>query len=207
MWRLRCVTFSSTSRLIPLFNLFSSRTVCVSRHPPLLTSISPPPIRSSLLYYPHYFDERANASPPLCHLLFLFPSFSFLALFLSPNTSRPLFLRLCSLFVQCFVDSFSFSFFFSPYWYTLFFLSSTLLDSLSFFILSPTTLYSPATVLGGSLLSTADPWLACVHYRVVYKDGELNFLKRLCAAGIYVRTSVYILLVEYNVNDIHLWNV
>lgn len=36
MWRLRCVTFSSTSRLIPLFNLFSSR--CVSRHPPLLTS-------------------------------------------------------------------------------------------------------------------------------------------------------------------------
>lgn len=83
MWRLRCVTFSSTSRLIPLFNLFSFRTVCVSRHPPLLTSISPPPNRSLLLCYPHYFDERANASPPLSHFLFLFPSF--LALFLSSN--------------------------------------------------------------------------------------------------------------------------
>lgn len=142
-----------------------------------------PTISMSARTHPHHFAI----------FCFSFLLSLFLHFFSRPmSTSRPLFLRLCSLFIQCFVDSFSFSFFFSPYWYTLFFLSSTLLDSLSFFILGPTTLYSPATVLGGSPLSTADPWLACVHHRVAYKDGELNFLKRLCAAGIYVLGYPYI---------------
>lgn len=158
MWRLRCVTFSSTSRLIPLFNLFSSRTVCVSRHPPLLTSISPPPISQLTLMLPTISMSARTHPHHFAIFCFSFLLSLFLHFFSRPmSTSRPLFLRLCSLFVQCFVDSFSFSFFFSPYWYTLFFLSSTLLDSLSFFILGPTTLYSPATVLGGSPLSTADP--------------------------------------------------
>lgn len=63
MWRLRCVTFSSTSRLIPLFNLFSSRTVCVSRHPPLLTSISPPPISQLTLMLSPLFRRARERIP------------------------------------------------------------------------------------------------------------------------------------------------
>lgn len=164
MWRLRCVTFSSTSRLIPLFNLFSS-PVCVrvvTHHflqlPfPSADDVAHPYGRT----IPTTFaDERANASPLLQYFLFSFFLSPFLSSFPRPvSTFRPMFLYLYSLFARFLDASFSFTIhpFPLPHRDPLLSLSSASLESLSFSILGSTIHVSRATVLGGFPLSTAHP--------------------------------------------------